>query len=512
MTQLAGAQRSPTRDRSAILDQRRGRWLLVVVILAGLALRLFELDGQSLWFDEAARLAMALSDLSSFWQNAAQDTLPPFYHFTEHFWLLLGVNDYLARFPSVVLGVLLLSLTYRLGQDLFGHKTALVATALVAIMPYHIYHSQQANLYALLAFLSGLQIWLFWKAAHQDGWQHWLAFGVCAVVGLYTHYFTAFILATLHLYWLIYRPRGFRQWTRLMLVDGLIVVAFLPLIGRLMGGVGVVFTNFWLTKPGPVAPLATLYLFVVSYSLPFGMVPLAMFIMLDTLVIGMYELVYGLRHRQHAAEPLVFVLLLVFVPLVAVFAISQLKPIFLQRALIVVLPAFVVLLGRALSTSRLRSPLPYLYLLLAGAMALSLFHYYFDPEFAKPPLRDAATYISSQFRAGDVIVHTTTSSFLPFLFYAPPQDQYVLPDDPDPYQPQQVFRLMGGRDINLDAIEGYQRVWLVADLDHSVEYQKQVMAHFDESYSLLSDASNGKVIVRAYDLSQDSRSGDDSEK
>ena len=478
---------------------RSSLWPLLLIILLGTALRFFRLGAQSLWFDEAARLAMALSDLSSILHNAGQDTLPPLFNLAQHFWLALGRNDYLARFLPAATGVLLMPVTHRLGRELFEQKTGLIATALVAIMPYQIYQSQQANLYSLLALLSGLQIWLFWQALRTNRWRHWLPFAICAILGLYTHYFTAFIIATLHLFLLIYRARYPRRWPRLLLNDGLIGLAFSPQLTNLIGQANQVFTNFWLRKPSPLAPLTTLYFFLASYSLPRWIAPPAMFIILAVLAIGLYELWLGLRNRQHETAPLLFLTLLTFFPVLSAFAISQLRPIFLERPLIVVTPAYLVLLGRALSTSRLRSPLPYLYLLMTGVLLFSLFHYYFDPTFAKPPLRQAADYVSNHFQKGDVVLHTSNSSYLPFLLYDPSPDHYLLQGDPAPFHPAEVFRLVGGEAIARDEIGAYQRLWLVVMLDHSLQYQREQVRWFDQHFPLIEETNVGGIAIRLYE-------------
>ena len=489
-----------TTTRHTILGLERGTWLLLAIILAGAALRLFRLGEQSVWFDEASRLVMASSDLSSFLRNAAQDTQPPFFHLTQHFWLKVGTNAFLGRFLPAAMGILLLPLVYRLARELFDQKTALIAAALAALMPYQVYQAQQANLYAMVALLSGLQMWFFWQAVHDKHWRHWLAFGFCTILGLYTHYFSVFIFVTLHLFLLIYRARYPGLWRRLLLIDGAVALAFLPLVGRLIKGTNEVFTSFWLTRPSLLAPLTTLYFFVTSYSLPQWGIVLAMFVTLAALAIGLYELVLGVRSDRQKAEPLLFVVLLSFVPILMVFMISQIKPIFLARALIVVIPAFIVLLGRALSVSRLRSPLPYLYLSMGGLMFLSLAYYYFNPAFAKPPFREASTYVSDNFQVGDVVLHTTTSSFMPFLFYDPPPDHYLLKGDPAPYHPPEVFRLGGGKDVTADEIAGYRRLWLVVALDHSLDYQTEVVADFDTRYPLLSEEDIGGIIIRVYEL------------
>jgi mannosyltransferase len=478
----------------------RSQWPQWLVILGGSILRLFRLDAQSLWFDEASRLAQASADLGSILQNVAQDTQPPLYHLTQHFWLSLGENDYLVRFLPAIMGILLIAVVYRLGYDIFDRKTALIAAFLIAIMPYQVYHSQQANLYALLVVLSGLQTLFFWRSVQTNRWRDWLLFGLWTLLGLYTQYLSTFVTITLHLFLLIFSKRHPNRWGRLLTVDILVGLAFLPQTTKLLNGIDTISNNFWLSKPSLLAPFATLYLFMASYSLPARLAAVAIFVTLAILAFGILELSFGVKKRIERGEALLFLVLLTFVPILLALVISQIKPIFLERSLITVTPAYAVLLGRALRSSRWQSPLPYLYGLVIGIMSISLFHYYFNPAFAKPPYREATHYISERFQAGDIVVHTGNGSYLPFLFYNPPSPHYLLVGDPAPHHPPEVFRMKGGREVSFNDFEGYERLWLVVALDHSVDYQRATVNHFDTLYPLLSETTIGGIIIRVYDI------------
>lgn len=475
-------------------------WVLSAILI-GAFFRLFKLDSQSLWFDEAARLAMASSSLTSILNNEGQDTLPPFFHLCQHFWLaIVGLNDYAARFLPAIAGILLLPIIYRLGIDLWGRKTGLISLTIAAFMPYLVYQSQQANLYSLLAMFSGIQILAFWRAAHTNRGLHWLFFAVWTILGLYTHYFVIFTTFTLHIFWLFHKSTYRKQWQRLLLIDGVIALAFLPQLNRLLQGTNVVFTNFWLTKPNFLAPFSTLYLFTVSYSLPRWTVPIAMFVIIAIFAIGLYELVSGLKRRHLAPKPLLFTSLLATLPIFLVFAISQFKPIFLERTLIGVVPAYIVLLGYSFVSSPRYSPLRYLFLLLGCLMIFSLGQYYFNPIFAKPAIKDAAEYISRHYQQDDVVIHTGNGSYVPFLFYNMPQEHYLLSGDPSPHNPAKVFQLAGGKEISTEAIKKYRRIWVVAMLDHSIEYQETALDYFEQTYTLQTKQVIDGIIIRNYDL------------
>ena len=138
-------------------------------------------------------------------------------------------------------------------------------------------------------------------------------------------------------------------------------------------------------------------------------------------------------------------------------------------------------------------------------MLLSLFNFYFNPAFAKPAWRDAAQYVQAHTQPGDVVLHTSTGSFLPFLAYEHNVEHIRLPDDPElvaqnaPSQP--IMIAVGGTPRSIDeAVQGYKRIWLVVGLDHSVEYQVAQKAQFDARYDLLNETKIGGIHVFSYTL------------
>lgn len=481
------------------LNLRHPFWLWAILWL-GAFLRLFNLAQQSLWFDEAARLIIALADLPAILQNKGQDTLPPFFHLTQHIWLQLGVNDYLARFLPAVSGILILPVIYKLGRRLFNHSTGLVAAALAAIMPYYIFQSQQAGLYALLALLSALQMVFFLQTVRCPQTKYGLLFALVTILGLYTHYFTAFITLTLHLWGLIYYRRYANARRLLLLSDALIGLAFLPQVAGLLKGMGQVFGDFWLGPPSPLAPVTTLYLFIAGYALPAPLMPAALFVVVAILIIGAYDLALSIKKQTNQLEPLLILVMLTLLPILLVFAISLFKPVYLERSLIIVTPALIVLLGRMITTASRRSPLPYLFLLLGVVLLASLGYYYFDPAFAKPPQRAAAQYITRHSQPDDVIIHTSNGSFLPFLFYTPVEDNFLLEGDPAPLHPPRVYELAGGQTITPDRIKNFNRLWLVVALEHSIDYQKETVNQIDALYSMQSEETIGGIVIRQYNL------------
>jgi mannosyltransferase len=172
-------------------------WLGLIVGM-GAILRLINLDRQSLWLDEGISYWIALRPLSELVGHLATgDTHPPLHYLLLKGAIALGGSEWLLRFPSVLAGLVGIGLLYALGRELFDARTGLVAALIVAVSPLHIWHSQEARMYALVATLT-LAAGLFAaRALRTNSWLDWGLLVACQALALYTN--TAAIWFTLAL-------------------------------------------------------------------------------------------------------------------------------------------------------------------------------------------------------------------------------------------------------------------------------------------------------------------------
>ena len=83
---------------------RRINWLTIITIicLVAFALRIFHLEYQSLWYDEAFSVYLAHFDLTEITARTAADIQPPLYYYLLHFWIALaGDSEFALRFLSL---------------------------------------------------------------------------------------------------------------------------------------------------------------------------------------------------------------------------------------------------------------------------------------------------------------------------------------------------------------------------------------------------------------------------
>ena len=209
----------------------RVRVLLILLLLAAWAWRLYGLDFQSLWRDEVDSLRFATRPLP---QVLANFTRPgengPLYFLLLRPWLAVaGHTEYALRFTSVLAGLLGIALAFVWGRRLFGVGVGILAGLLLAVNPYHLWYSQEAKMYALLVVVIPLALWVFAQAVERGRWQRWALWFVCTSLCFYIHVLGVLVIP-LQIAWLLLVPKWRRRWRSFALALALLVLPYVPLV------------------------------------------------------------------------------------------------------------------------------------------------------------------------------------------------------------------------------------------------------------------------------------------
>ncbi len=221
------------------LPHTHERWIAAGLLLLSLALRLYRLGNQCLWYDEAQTLAIARLPWGEIGQRAYR---PPLYHFLLHAWSdWVPNNEFWLRLPSALIGAALVPLLYTMARRIYGRKTAWATGLLAAISPTLIAYAQELRMYSLMAFEFTLLLYLLVRLLRQGGkpWL-WAALWLTIVASLYTHYFAIpFVLCAVALAALtlaaLGRRRDLRRW---LAIQGAALIAFIPWLLVILAGHG----------------------------------------------------------------------------------------------------------------------------------------------------------------------------------------------------------------------------------------------------------------------------------
>ena len=128
---------------------RRVNWSItcLILLLVAFALRVFRLDFQGLWYDEAFSVYLAHFSLADITARTAADIQPPLYYYLLHFWIVLaGDREFALRFFSLFFGVLTVPLMFVTARRLFADRavaltkvTSVIAAVLATLSPLYLW-------------------------------------------------------------------------------------------------------------------------------------------------------------------------------------------------------------------------------------------------------------------------------------------------------------------------------------------------------------------------------------
>ena len=143
--------------------ERAGKWALVLLAaltLVGALLRAWQIGAKSIWIDEAFSVWVARQPPAEGVRWLARiDQHPPLYYVLLHLWLALGDGPAAVRLLSATVSTLNIPALYALGARLFGRRVGLLAAAVLALSPFHVYLAQEARMYALLSLAVTASLW-----------------------------------------------------------------------------------------------------------------------------------------------------------------------------------------------------------------------------------------------------------------------------------------------------------------------------------------------------------------
>ncbi|MGD2178165.1 MAG: glycosyltransferase family 39 protein, partial [Anaerolineae bacterium] len=212
--------------------RRLDRAYLMGLVLLALALRLYRLEAQPIWWDEAISLHLSTSTISDLLADRAAHIHPPLYFLLLKGWVTLASTSvFSVRFLSVWFNTLLVAAVCAFGCRHLDRRTGLAAAFITAISPLYIVYSQEARVYAMLplGYLTILALVnRLTRMERPTTWRGWMLLAGVEATGLYLHYVFLLAIAYANLILLFRLWRRRRQRVRWIASLALVVLLCLP--------------------------------------------------------------------------------------------------------------------------------------------------------------------------------------------------------------------------------------------------------------------------------------------
>ncbi len=438
------------------------RWLMLGVVLLTFALRVYQLDAQSLRGDEAISATYAnlpVTEMLSISRTA--EPHPPLFYLILGVWeKAAGTGEFAVRFWALLAGVLAVPSLYALARQAAGRSVGLLAALLLTVNSFHIWHSQDARSYPWLVLLGIWSSALVWVALRRGGWRWWTGYTVSVAVLFYLHYYALFLVAFHALYggWLLWRreisARTLLYWGVALATA---LAALLPWLGASWQYVAHYTGNFT-----PASPLAVLWRGLLAFG--GGLVTDPPHFSAWLAVGATLALLGAIGNWQRQRNAVVFFGLYVALTFTGIALLSLRGLAFTERYLLGALPGYLALaaMGGMWLWRRPRWG-KRVFILLLGIFlwqnGTALNRYWFDPALAKAPQwRQAFAYVARHQHPGDILLYDFPEASITYYLDTnaaadfPPY--FLMPAQPNP-SPAEVDRQM------TDLLAGYQRVWFV---------------------------------------------------
>ncbi len=457
--------------RLKTLEESYGRFILPGLCLIGFGLRIYQLAGSSLWWDEMATVARTAVSLEEMFANLLTvRNHMPLYFLLMRPWSEIGRSAFVMRYTSVVWGTLAIPLIYQLGRLNVNKKTGLTAAALLTISPFHVWFSQELRMYSLLLLVVLSAHWFLARALSQPLPGNWAGYGLAMLAALYLHYMAALILLVHYIFFSLHHrflKPYFKPWLLSAGTAGFFFALWvLPIM--LTGGfrdapIGWIPPAYWFD------PFQTFLAFSLGPTIDPAQI--IWYVVLLAFVVGILVVWrrYGRLPRAQpepadlaALRPYLFARLLflwLLIPLGVLFLISldlpipQKRAVYVDRYLIISLPAFLLLAawGFALLSvqKRGRWVAGLAGVIILAVTFLSLNNMFYRPQYARADWRGAIRQIQTSWQPGDLLL-ITPAQILPLAYYDDGgAARRILPEE--------------AAEMSSSLVEGGRRIWVIGN-------------------------------------------------
>jgi uncharacterized membrane protein len=498
-----------------LMKQSKYYFIAFIILTISIFLRFFLLQNQSLWFDEG--WSLELSDGASVQENLfkiitieAGDKYQPLYYLVLFYWRsVFGDSEFAMRSLSSLLGVGSVITIFFTTLRVYGKKHALWSSMILAVSSFSIFYSQDARPYALLIFITLLQIYFFSYAitVEKSNKSHkiipQLVFGILTAIGSFGSILTIIFSSAIFLsHAIVYRnlKELIRWWIPPVIFSS-------PMLW------------FYLSSPAASDPTATIVtrtglpiitniMFVfygilvgTSYGPPLeklrdqekinvllGYWPhLLIFIIAITVIfIALGRSLLSQRKKKRYQEPDYFFtsLLVISFLLLCLFALATKINLLPRHSFFLCIPLFILIPSAFLHNYQsknklyIASQIPKLATVSLLLMNLySNWQYYLNPAYAKDDYRSAARYL----------IKNRNEPAKSVLFYGQPRLLQYYGDSSTIYLPDHILVAMKGKNIGEKvniATKNADTVYVIINREFSWEFKDVFKVEMNDLYKL----------------------------
>lgn len=414
---------------------------------------------QSLWRDEAFSVLVASPGGLETIRITSADYSPPLYYLFLHYWILVfGKAEITIRALSLIFFIGFLYIFYQFAKAVFKDSWAKVSLLLVALNPMLVYYAFEARGYSLNILTTTASMYYFYIYKP-------LPYIISTTLALYTHPYTVFVPIVQGLYLLISKKLSKEK----------IIMIAIPFI---------LYTPWMLVIADQLTRTEKMWMWPINLTLVRSVLGNLLIgyegtpgflwnytAILSGIVLVLY--IFAISTKKRFKQNILF-FLWVFVPLTIVLTISYFKPIFVNRYVITVSSAQILLLSVALKSIKNVTIRRLLTVFFFGIWLYFL--YFLPPYIKKVDIRTTFEQINTIANERDLVYANSPLVFFESVYY------YKNPTKVYYFNPQHIV------------LPNYLAVVLIPDKVHEDSFPKYptktFMIYEDGHYEIFSGLPN----------------------
>ena len=389
------------------------RILLFFIVVLGFFLRVYDLDGKSLWVDEIYTLKVARGGLFSDIDGPFNSS--PLHGLFMQFWInIFGDSEFALRFPSVIFGTLSILMIFFFAKTLYGESVGLISSFLFCLSIFNIDFANQARGYTLFVLVTITSFYCLFNILHSRRNHMVWIWGLFAGLCIWSHPHGIFAIFAQILIVGVHLRKNALQFLLRQYYLGVLLILYglllLPRSDRMFIG------TEWVTNHANLTELVHVFEAFTSISwsyllLEYPLINLGYryFIHVFWTLLLIWSLIVfwrGLKQSttgiSHIFSAHIFIVTWLFSMILLPFVVSIIKPVFFYRFIIAATPAFYILLGKGISSINLKVLKIFVLTFILFSSLSSTYIYYSFVEYED--WRSAAEYVDSIVRPKDKVV------------------------------------------------------------------------------------------------------------
>lgn len=449
--------------------------------------------------DEVWGLLLLRASFYDIWLATFSDLHPPFYFILLKLLSLISPFEFSVttlRSISLFFGLLANLGMWYLGTVVLGKRGGLIAFILSLFMPAFIWSSIYARYYSLLILMVLLSIFWLIRFVETKKRKYLIYLTIASVLGVYTHYYFFLLDLSFAAFLLIKRQYRllFKGWIIsiificLFFLPGLFFLVTLP-----KPNIAERHRNNFIKIPSILLVDVTSWetlLYQYYKGNPVAYVP--SFILMW--ICAFWLLIYGYQNMQRKYKEL-FLSVILMPPLIATVFSYTIKPLLALGSLQIFLGAFVIMLSSGIAYDLKNSKV--VTILFSATVLAGLFFFVQGSSGLWNMSRDFK-YLVSEFKAGDLVLHSNIYSFLIGRYYLGENVNFGIMNSTSASVPTQ--KALGFKMVSTDSLATANRVWYLGQ--QGSNYLPQIEKKLGGEFALIRSEDffdlGSRVIVPYY--------------